>query len=51
VILAGTDQDVIFNEVSRLIDNETHYQTMSLAHNPYGDGHAAERIVLHLADL
>ena len=51
VILAGTDKDLIFKEVSRLIDDESHYQTMSRAHNPYGDGHAAERIVDHLAAI
>ncbi len=51
VILAGTDRDLIFNEVSRLIGDETHYRKMSLAHNPYGDGHAAERIVARLAAI
>jgi UDP-N-acetylglucosamine 2-epimerase (non-hydrolysing) len=51
VILAGTDKDIIINEVSRLIDDETHYHTMSRAHNPYGDGRASERIINHLASI
>jgi UDP-N-acetylglucosamine 2-epimerase (non-hydrolysing) len=51
VILAGTDEETIFTEVSRLIDNEAHYMTMSRAHNPYGDGHAAERIAETIVGL
>lgn len=45
VKLVGTDYDRIVNEVSILIDDEEHYQQMSQAVNPYGDGHACERIV------
>jgi UDP-N-acetylglucosamine 2-epimerase (non-hydrolysing) len=51
VILAGTDKNMIFSEVCRLIDDESHYRKMSHAHNPYGDGHASERIVDRLAEL
>lgn len=51
VILAGTDEEAIFNEVSRLIDSEVHYLAMSRAHNPYGDGHAAERIATTILSL
>jgi UDP-N-acetylglucosamine 2-epimerase (non-hydrolysing) len=51
VILTGTDKDLIFNEVCRLIEEESHYLKMSQAHNPYGDGHASERIVTHLVQL
>ena len=32
-------------EVSRLIDDEVYYETMSKAVNPYGDGLACERII------
>lgn len=45
VKLVGTDYDIIFNEVSLLIDNKDEYSKMSHAVNPYGDGHACERIV------
>ena len=45
VHLVGTDYNRIFNEVSLLIDDPTMYEKMSKAVNPYGDGHASERIV------
>lgn len=45
VKLVGTDYDMIVNEVSALLDNQAHYDKMSKAVNPYGDGHACERIV------
>lgn len=45
VCLVGTDIDRIVGSVSRLLDDEVEYQRMSFAHNPYGDGHACERIV------
>jgi UDP-N-acetylglucosamine 2-epimerase (non-hydrolysing) len=43
--LVGTDPDVIFREAARLLDDPAAYQAMAAAHNPFGDGHAAERIV------
>ena len=48
VLLVGTDYDKIVTEVSRLLDNENHYRTMSNAVNPYGDGKASRRIVEYL---
>ena len=45
VRLVGTDYDRIVAEVSALLDNPTHYQAMSQAVNPYGDGKACLRIV------
>lgn len=45
VHLVGTDYDRIVSEVSRLLDDEAAYKAMSKAVNPYGDGHACERIV------
>lgn len=45
VKLVGTDYDKIVNEVSRLIDDQNHYEKMSKAVNPYGDGLACKRIV------
>lgn len=44
VKLVGTDYDKIVNEVSALLDNPSHYEEMSKAVNPYGDGKACERI-------
>lgn len=44
VILVGTDQKKIEDGVTSLLENEGLYSTMSQAQNPYGDGHASERI-------
>ena len=45
VKLVGTDRERIVSEALRLLDDTEAYRAMSLAHNPYGDGRAAERIV------
>jgi UDP-N-acetylglucosamine 2-epimerase (non-hydrolysing) len=45
VRLVGTDATTIVSEVSRLLTDEDAYRKMSEAMNPYGDGHAAGRIV------
>ena len=45
VRLVGTDYDRIVAEVSALLDDHGHYEKMSHAVNPYGDGHACSRIV------
>lgn len=43
--LVGTDEEVIYRETSRLLHDEAAYEKMATAVNPYGDGHAAKRIV------
>mgnify|MGYP002385748183 CR=1 FL=1 len=43
--LIGTQRERIVEESLRLLDDETHYRSMSRAHNPYGDGKANDRIV------
>lgn len=48
--LVGTDEEVIYREFSRLLSDEAEYEAMSHASNPYGDGHASERIADVLAD-
>lgn len=45
VKLVGTDYDKIVNEVSALLDDQEHYDEISKAINPYGDGSACRRIV------
>ena len=45
VKLVGTNYDKIVKEVSALLDNKAHYEEMSKAVNPYGDGTACVRIV------
>ena len=43
--LVGTDEDIIYEETKRLLTDSKEYERMSKASNPYGDGHASERIV------
>jgi UDP-N-acetylglucosamine 2-epimerase (non-hydrolysing) len=45
VKLVGTDYSKIVAEVSLLLDNQQHYESMSKANNPYGDGLACSRVV------
>jgi len=47
--LVGTDQEQIIAKTQVLLGNREQYEAMSRAVNPYGDGHAAERIVTSLA--
>lgn len=42
--LVGTDEDTIYEEFSRLLNDRGAYDRMACASNPYGDGHACERI-------
>ncbi|MDO5023355.1 non-hydrolyzing UDP-N-acetylglucosamine 2-epimerase [Slackia piriformis] len=42
--LVGTDEGIIYREFSRLLSDAREYARMSRASNPYGDGHASERI-------
>lgn len=42
--LVGTEEKTIYNEFSRLLSDKEEYDAMSKASNPYGDGHACERI-------
>ncbi|HEY1294269.1 MAG TPA: UDP-N-acetylglucosamine 2-epimerase (non-hydrolyzing) [Chloroflexota bacterium] len=46
--IVGTDRARIVAEASRLLDDPAEYARMANAENPYGDGHAAERIVASL---
>lgn len=46
--LVGTDPEVIVAEASRLLDDSTHYERMTQAHNPYGDGQACQQIATAL---
>lgn len=42
--LVGTQEDTIYAEFKRLLEDPAAYEAMSKASNPYGDGHACERI-------
>jgi UDP-N-acetylglucosamine 2-epimerase (non-hydrolysing) len=48
-LLVGTDPRRIAEEGLRLLTDHVHYQRMSRAHNPFGDGHASQRIINVLA--
>ncbi|MCE8025739.1 non-hydrolyzing UDP-N-acetylglucosamine 2-epimerase [Billgrantia aerodenitrificans] len=50
VKLVGTDVATITRELDTLLSDDTAYQAMSRAHNPYGDGQACARILDHLAE-
>ncbi|MCI7051829.1 MAG: UDP-N-acetylglucosamine 2-epimerase (non-hydrolyzing) [Bacteroidales bacterium] len=51
VKLVGTDFNAIVDETSSLLDDSEKYRTMSHKSNPYGDGHACERMVKTLKDV
>lgn len=42
--LVGTDESTIYREFKTLLEDPAAYEAMSKASNPYGDGHACERI-------
>lgn len=42
--LVGTEEETIYNEFKRLLEDENEYAKMSNASNPYGDGLACKRI-------
>lgn len=42
--LVGTDEEYIYQNFTRLLDDKDEYDKMAYASNPYGDGHASERI-------
>ncbi len=49
--LVGTETHRIVEEAARLLDDESAYAEMSKASNPFGDGHAAQKIVQALLDF
>ena len=45
VSIVGTEYESVFMELKRLLSDQSAYEKMAMASNPYGDGCAAERIV------
>ncbi len=45
VKLIGTDRERVYEEAKRLLTDDAEYHRMAESVNPYGDGHAAERII------
>lgn len=48
--IVGTDEQTIFNEFNKLLEDKSEYEKMSKASNPYGDGLASKRIADILVD-
>ncbi len=48
--LVGTDEELILGEARRLLDDDAAWTAMKAGPNPFGDGHAGERIARALAD-
>ena len=51
VKLAGTEEETIYSMMKELLTDRNAYNSMAHAANPYGDGHACEKIVRILKDL
>lgn len=51
VKLVGTDRSRIVHELNQLLNDADSYRAMSVAHNPYGDGQACQRILEALLEL
>lgn len=49
--LVGTEEETIYKVFSRLLSDKDEYEAMSKASNPYGDGHACERIADVLSNM
>lgn len=50
VKVVGVEEDIIYNEAIKLIDEPSEYEKMAKSVNPYGDGHASERIIAHILE-
>ncbi len=47
--LVGTNREIVYRAACELLDSPDLYRAMACAANPFGDGHAAERVVAELA--
>lgn len=50
VKVVGVDMEMVYQETARLLTDMDEYNRMARAVNPYGDGHASERIVRHILE-
>lgn len=51
VLLVGTNVNKIVSETNKLLNDKEFYNTMSMLHNPYGDGTACNKIVEFISKL
>jgi UDP-N-acetylglucosamine 2-epimerase (non-hydrolysing) len=49
--LIGTSEDSVYRGIRELLENQALYDTMARAVNPYGDGHACQRIADRLEEI
>ena len=49
--LVGTHPETVYAETKQLLTDRASYERMAQAKNPYGDGHASERIVAVLREF
>ena len=50
VKVVGVDEDVIYKNAVELLTSKNSYDSMAKAVNPYGDGHASERITARIIE-
>lgn len=50
VKVTGVEEERIFQNAVHLTEDQTAYEAMAKAENPYGDGHASQRIVKHILE-
>lgn len=50
VVLVGTEKNKIIDTIDSLLNDKDRYREMSMAHNPYGDGTASEKIIQQIID-
>lgn len=50
VKVVGVNEELIYSEAKRLLIDKEEYDVMAKSVNPYGDGHASERIVRHILE-
>ena len=51
VILVGTNMNVIVEQTNNLLRDKKKYDSMSLLHNPYGDGNACKKIIDYITKI
>ncbi len=51
VLKVGSNADLIYDEAVKLLTDKEAYNAMAIKSNPYGDGHAAERIAASMVSL
>lgn len=51
VLLVGTNSEKIIQHTQKLLDDSEYYKSLSMLHNPYGDGKATKRIINFIKEI